>query len=630
MRDFQLNDLVGYDSPEDGYIYGFVVDIFETELELESIDAPYDQFQVPKDKADYIEPIFLNDETVRRFARYEICFKELAGDVFPPHRLRSKGPYSLTIDDLLCVLRKASSLPCSQLNEEWLFPICNIMDRSYFCGSSDLSIAGESGCRFLPTENYVIYCAMNSLLKCLYNDNNDYSEIIEKLVFWKELFSLPFEQREYPDKAKTAYISAFDDQYMLDNASEAELALFIRFVEDLCEKNEKTALYIKAYGCYGGNRAFPCDWITSRDTFLKLSEIDDNPYLANSLGYIYYYGRCTDGEPEYEKAFRYFSIGAAAGIYESQYKLSDMFRHGYGVPKNGNIASDIIWRMYNEKIKDIYNSILNSKFADVALRLGNLKKEGIGSKKNANAAYYYYLQADFAIRMRMLEDDQYGDSKVAEGIRSSIDAILPLTKYQRPRRTVRYDDLDSLLKSSHSDTHRMEMKIRRAKDGELHLKFRVLPKGDDNYPPRLFITEPIAHFCGYCDTLSAKTVDLQKLYLGNRVFKGDSATIIFDDMWGDEFYLYGNKVAEIICDEYKVVYPAKEKLERKRFVSVKFPSERWKYDYTCDIPDIKVGDKVIVPTWPIEKVAEAIRVYYKDATETALPMAKYKAVLRKA
>ena len=61
--------------------------------------------------------------------------------------------------------------------------------------------------------------------------------------------------------------------------------------------------------------------------------------IIERIGYIYYYGRCWDGQPQYDEAFRYFSVGAAGGIYESRYKLADMFAKGYGVVQNKNIIS---------------------------------------------------------------------------------------------------------------------------------------------------------------------------------------------------------------------------------------------------------------------------------------------------
>ena len=631
MREFEIGDLIGYDSPEEGYIYGFVSEIGETELEADYLDDSWESFWVPTDQAEYIEPLFLDDELVSKFARYEITFSELVGDVYPPQKLRARERHQLTIDELLCVLRKASGLPAEQFAEEWFLPIRETMRHSFDCGHPGLRDGEESGYRFLPLQGYCVWNAMDEIDNYrLFNGINDYSGFIEELTAWKTLYGLPFEKRDYPDCCKSYYVKSFDTGNMLDKATDAELALFVRFTEELCEKGIKEGLYAKAYGCYGGNRAFPCDWIASRDALLKLLEVDDNPFVANTLGYIYYYGRCTDGEPEYEKAFKYFSIGAAGGIYESRYKLSDMFRHGCGVPKNEKIAASLIWELYNENIGYILGSNFDCKFADIALRAGNLKRDGIGCDEDADSAYYYYLQADFAIRMRMLENDYYGDGKVADGIRRAIEEILPETSYRKPKKAVYLSSVERIVRYHHRKDRLLEMKVKRLKNNEFSLRFRVLPKDGEKYPPKMFATEPSAHFCGMLDSITAKTSDCKRIKIGNRVLKENTATVIFDSAGIDGLYLNGKLVADIDCKGYRIDLPKKARSKRVHFASVVFHTGGRPYDYLCDIPDVKIGDKVIVKTDRGETEVEVVRVFDKDPTETALPMQKYKSVLKKA
>ena len=105
------------------------------------------------------------------------------------------------------------------------------------------------------------------------------------------------------------------------NVSKSRRELFKRIVDEECEKGNDLAMRIKGYGCYGGDKVFECDWEESRRIITKLFEKDGNPYFANTLGYIYYYGRCNNGIPEYEKAFQYFSVGAAHDVIESMYKI---------------------------------------------------------------------------------------------------------------------------------------------------------------------------------------------------------------------------------------------------------------------------------------------------------------------
>lgn len=126
-------------------------------------------------------------------------------------------------------------------------------------------------------------------------------------------------------------------------------------VNSLAESDDPNALEAFGYACYGGdNPVFECDWVKARDCFLKLCSLDtaddlDKCYFANTLGYIFYYGRCNDGVPENEKALKYFTVGANGGIYESMYKLADMYINGYGTDKNKRAAEYLISSVYQNR-----------------------------------------------------------------------------------------------------------------------------------------------------------------------------------------------------------------------------------------------------------------------------------------
>lgn len=210
----------------------------------------------------------------------------------------------------------------------------------------------------------------------------------------------------------------YSNEKELSKMDAAETEKYLRYVDEGCEKGWVDALVAKAYGCYGGNGVFSCDWEVSRDCFLKLIEIDgeNDPFYYNSLGYIYYYGRCNNGEPEYDKAFQYFTIGAVSGIYESRYKLADMISGGKGVPKNLKAAATMIISMYDENYDIFCKGNYDGKFADVSLRMGGLYERGAGVDQNLDIAYYHYLQAAYAIKKRMEIGECYGDGKVKERI----------------------------------------------------------------------------------------------------------------------------------------------------------------------------------------------------------------------
>lgn len=172
---------------------------------------------------------------------------------------------------------------------------------------------------------------------------------------------------------------------------------------------------MQGLGCYGGDAAYQCDWYSSRDIMLHLLEINPDEerkaVYANTLGYIYYYGRCNNKVPEYEKAFKMYSLGAAGGLIESVYKLADMYIGGKGVEQNRACGKNLIqWVYENSYEKYLYEG--RGKIADLALRRGSFCMED----GEYQEALYYALQADYAIRVRMNEGVDYGDNVVFDSI----------------------------------------------------------------------------------------------------------------------------------------------------------------------------------------------------------------------
>ena len=509
---------------------------------------------------------------------------------------------------------------------EWIEPV-RVMSATIFdfAETSQLN-KQEEQYRFLLTPDRLLYNTFLDLINCRYNgiDEPDYDDLIRQTGNIINMRTLPVIEREYPDWVMQEYVAKMDNDEMYAAATDDEIALFVKFTDILCEKGNKTAMYAKAYALYGGNRAYKCDWCASRDMLLKLMEIDDNPFLANTLGYIYYYGRCTDGVPEYDKAFYYYNIGAAGGIYESRYKLSDMYRHGYGVKKNDTIARKLIDDIYDENYKYILSGEAKCKFADVALRMGNLNRYGIGCDEDMNDAYYYYLQADFAIKQRLREVDWYGDASVAEGIAKAIEEILPLSRYKEAKRNVCYGTLFPLLRNAFLIHRRVEAKIKKLKSSrQYRISFRILPKKGEKNPPKLFVTIPEAHFCGYLYKISVTAENVFNFRINGKEFDGDEATVTFDNIEYDNYGMYGEKVMHIDAG-FIFIAPKTDEGREYRFVSVVFSPNGKHYDYLCDNPDVNVGDEVTAPDYGITAIVAA--VFTRKESECAKPIKKYKRI----
>lgn len=203
-----------------------------------------------------------------------------------------------------------------------------------------------------------------------------------------------------------------------DKVSNSRKALFRRIVDEACANDDNLAMYIKGYGCYGGDKVFECDWAESCKWIMRLFEKTGDPQYANTLGYIYYYGRCNGGVPEYDKAFQYYSVGAAYDLFESMYKIADMFLTGKGCIKSPETSNHIIHKIYEDSRQQFcYGEDAN--FADIALRWAACFQR----MERYTEALQFYLEADYAIRKRMKQTDFFGNRKVQDGITKGMQEV---------------------------------------------------------------------------------------------------------------------------------------------------------------------------------------------------------------
>lgn len=175
-----------------------------------------------------------------------------------------------------------------------------------------------------------------------------------------------------------------------------------------------------AYGYYGGNGLLPCDWGESEEYLLRLYRKKDY-FAANSLGYIYYSDRL--GEPDYKKAFKYFSAAAKEGIVEFIYKLSDMYRKGHGTRKDTGKAIKMLREVYREQKASYDDGYYGCKLADIALRLGYCYRDGDGVRKNQKKAREYFDLAKEAIVKRMNGHMNFGDEVVLRNITQAVSEL---------------------------------------------------------------------------------------------------------------------------------------------------------------------------------------------------------------
>lgn len=268
------------------------------------------------------------------------------------------------------------------------------------------------------------------------------------------------------------------------------------YVDILCQNNIEIGLYEKAYGSYTGNAVFKQNWKAAEEYLLKILDLFDDAYAANSLGYIYYYGRTNNGEPDYEKALKYFTIAEMEGITEAKYKLCDMLFYGYGFPKKmPELAFKNLISLYYDLIGEFENENYSSEFADVAVRLGNYYLEV--SKENEDAifsAYNFYMTAKYALELRMKHSKQFGDEAVMQRL---------LPKYEEAKERyhklcLKEDDGTKFLDiiNEFVDDSIIRVQIRKLRNGQRKISLSIddeeLRKGCYK---KVLVTSPELDFC---------------------------------------------------------------------------------------------------------------------------------------
>ena len=409
-------------------------------------------------------------------------------------------------------------------------------------------------------------------------------------------------------------------------ASEEELACIRSYIEALCPKDVEIALELKGYACYNGSRLYEQDWPAARDCFERLVKISDNPYFANTLGYIYYYGRTS--APDYEKAFPLFQFAAMHGNAESLYKLGDMYRNGYGVEKRPSVAFAIYQRVY-DATRATFIERPDGNFADAAIRMGDAYRDGIGVVHDRVKAYTYYLEADYAARRRAEQTTFWGAHHVAATAASKLQEAkthLP-QKYLAKQITERGPRFFLAL----LDGHFMgELCVKKKKGGMYDIFLGRRWNGAGRIP--FFVTEPRLGLCRV-------TEELYITGAGGKIkLKGKkNHRVVFDDAAWDAkrhrlvLYLAEKKVGVLACCEYCLYAPDHQPKhgKRLRFARVTFQRDGKPYDYLCDDKEVKAGDTVIVPGMNGDVPVHVIAMIHMKMSELPLPFYRYKHIVRK-
>lgn len=518
----------------------------------------------------------LPDE-MQAIARYELTFDQLlGGSRFADVTLEFAGSYQMTLDDLhtalLNILAKNPSV--QEFIEHWYYPLTeleSIFGIDIACRYNDeedessIYITWES-VKGLPLKESDLFSSIWVDLEDIWlNENADtlladiplIHELIEDANLFFENCDKPLLERDFTDHQKESYIHSFVDENRVKEASDLEISLCRSFTDELCERGNNVALHLKGYSCCGGNRLYGCDWQYAQACMDRLLEQTDNPIYANTLGFIYYHGRCSNGVPDYAKAFEMFSISAANGIHEGICMLADLYHHGYGCRRSDRTAKALYEKVYNICFEEFLDGRNHGSFAEAALRMGNVFLKGIGTKKNPEAAYRFYLQANYAAARSSAHFGFSSDSEIKNRIRKAMNearAELPEGFFQRYQRALP----PWFFWAMTEDGYRAEISIKPVKQDHAVLLVTRRPKRDEENASPFLLTLPQLDYCSLVSEIKVNAFGLRASFVSSSdgKFKYDTCE------WNQserrlEFFFDADFVGWISCEDYHI--PVQEK-----------------------------------------------------------------------
>lgn len=572
------------------------IELSEKEIRTIIVGTSYQRYELLFDDNSLILVKYLTKYHVKPIDLIERFTNELESE---------DGPY---YDDLI----SWSHFSALEDNDGYVFT--PHLDEKYFKNDND----GVDDYLFEKDDHIVAY--LTRLIREELREDRLEDDLKRYINFIKEILSqrnVPSDKRIYSTDTISLMLDSLTYETYRGKNLDINASQFYK--KNLLEKANEEDPYLMmtlGYEYYEGSNGFPCDPFLACYWLEKYYKVSEDPDVARTLGYIYYYGRTTDGVPQGDKAFQYFAIGHIAGTsYESTYKLADCYVKGYGTPINHQCAYILVSDIYEPSLECFLNGN-DSKFADIALRIGSYYRDGIYVPMNLKKAYSFFLQAKVAIKKRLENMEYIGDRGVAIGISKSIEDIQNIVGIKK--RIVK--KIGYLINDIGVNYANVDCKA------ELIDEYIRLVICQSKKIHRKYVINEIQEI-GFAER-SKKTefyLKLQDVQLDDFIREVNSLKVL--EIYISEDFISFNledKNREITslfakCDE--VIYvpqTIKDFSKRYTVVSIEFYAGSKLYDYLCLKEDVKIGDEVEIESNGKTKSVTVKKV--KSVYEDELPL----------
>ena len=378
--------------------------------------------------------------------------------------------------------------------------------------------------------------------------------------------------------------------------------------------------YYLGYSYYNGINGFDLDFYKSEKYLLIAFKMKNLSSIANTLGYIYYYGRTTGGIVDGNKAFQYFNYAFLKDrLEESCYKLADCYLHGYGTFKNELLPYKLVSSIASQSYYNFCDNIFN-KFPDVAFRLGQYYEKGIGVTININIAYELYLNALATIKYRISHENYVGDYNVASGIFQSINRVKQLLKLNK-----RIIKNDGYLIKKIPNIYRLQHSKLRADGNRLFINVSKFNNSNLNIVvlPKIYYSDVLGkctYVCEVSKEIDQSIIDSFNADDGELYLEIEDNELIFSNSSHEEIKRSRILNLSFIPDDIK------DFSKKYKVAEVKFDNSTKTYTYLLSDDKYSIGDNVLIENNHRKLKAKIVNIYEMYLDELPLPLDKMKII----
>ncbi len=409
--------------------------------------------------------------------------------------------------------------------------------------------------------SWIMKCYKELSLSMIHASASSYiyaEDLLRMIDIHEDECMLPIEERTYIDQIKDDFIHDLDNDLILKDLDRYTKKLFIKYVNELCVSRNFNALRIKGFACLGGNSVFKCDYKEAAKCMEILWKEGGFGYAANTLGFIYLEGRLSDGTPDYEQAFKYFSIGHVFGISESTYKLAEMYEEGLCVAPNLEMAASLIEHAYVDRRLRFEQGDFECSFAEASMHMGNLQYR-IYKENPAHFGFMrdqaldFYLQSRFAIEMRSGFGLSHSDTKIKQIAEAGIKELTSDMKiYKSSYRSSYPGPLPDFVSYRPYGTY--VMTVKKLKNNRAKITVGRLPGHGENQSAKTLLTYREFACCSLADTITITANNTDAITQGPLLFD-DISVKTEGGLTSIDFRLGTKDVLTVAAEDFTITRP---------------------------------------------------------------------------